>query len=207
MPLNFCIAEWRCFSGVQRRWRPAKCGHSYRQVSRPTAKNFARRLRCPENTVKYFVLTLRSNKIHESFIWDLAPYPKARQSLKHISHALITFLLSFCLFVSQYRDQIASITGSLNAVFWDLVPCGYCKNRPSGGTMFCFYKAPHCATTQKTFIIVTAMKNLKSDYGRVFGMEIGRGRRNTRWELAQCHFSHQKSHKVTLWLNPGTKHQ
>jgi hypothetical protein len=39
-----------------------------------------------------------------------------------------------------------------NAVFWDVTPCGSCKNRPFGGT-------PHdVASPKTTFFIVTAVK-------------------------------------------------
>jgi hypothetical protein len=42
-----------------------------------------------------------------------------------------------------------------NVVFWDLLPCGFCKNGRFGGT----YRL-HGATSQKTaFFMVTAVKD------------------------------------------------
>jgi hypothetical protein len=55
-----------------------------------------------------------------------------------------------------------------NGVFWDVTPCGSCKNRRfGGGARFLrnvsSYKSHTALTSQKTpFFIVTAVKNLKS---------------------------------------------
>jgi hypothetical protein len=46
-----------------------------------------------------------------------------------------------------------------NGVFWDVTPCGSCKNRRFGGTWRWFSQEPHGVTSQKTpFFIVTAVK-------------------------------------------------
>jgi hypothetical protein len=61
--------------------------------------------------------------------------------------------------ISFVRFEVFTAVTMKNRVFWDVPPCGSCKNRRFGGTWRLFLQEPHGVTSQKTlFFIVTAVK-------------------------------------------------